>query len=129
MKKLITFLFILAIFISARAANVTGSMTNALTGLPDTNAVKIFAVRPFIGANGSYNTVGPPLVIYPNTNGFWEITNMPAGMFIANNQFISGGWINGQFLIGNFTGPGQVGGQNGVMFWADNTNNTYTLTR
>lgn len=128
MKKLSIILLLLFVFIHAQAANVTGSMTNAVTGLPDTNAIKIFAVRPFIGANGSYNTVGPPILINPNTNGFWEITNMPAGMFIANNAFISGGWINGSYQAGNFVGPSQVGGPSGVMFWVDTTTNTYPFT-
>ena len=128
MKKLIPIFLLIFISVFARAANVTFTMTNAVTGLPDTNVIKIFAVRPFSGANGSYNTVGTPIVINPNTNGFYQITNMPAGMFIANNAFISGGWINGSYQAGNFIGPGEVGGPSGVMFWVDTTTNTYPFT-
>ena len=128
MKKLIPIFLLIFISVFAHAANVTFTMTNAVTGLPDTNAIKIFAVRPFIGANGSYNTVGTPIVINPNTNGFYQITNMLPGMFIANNAFISGGWINGSYQAGNFIGPGEVGGPSGVMFWVDTTTNTYPFT-
>ncbi len=99
----------------ASGATVSFYMTNSI-GQPDTNSIKLFATSAYVRADGTIQTIGLPIVLYPNTNGY-VATNLMAGNWLATNRFI----------VSNFAIPGGVGSSQGILFAVPNSTNTYTF--
>lgn len=99
---------------------ITFTMTNIVTGLPDTNAIILNPLLPEVGASGQYYTAGLPVLLNPNASGFVQTTQY-AGFWNANNQFISRNW----------TGAGSPGSFSGVSFavLSNGTSSTYPFTQ
>jgi len=72
-------------------ANVSFTCTTA-TGAANTNPLKITQVNPVANADGTYTTIGVPIRLVPNTNGY-AITNLAQGNYSVTN--LSGGpiWV------------------------------------
>lgn len=84
----------LALALSAHGAQMLlGPWTNAVTGLPDTNVIRVIPVSgPTANADGSFTTIGVGLRVAPASNG--KSTNTLAeGNYIATNAFLGQGIV------------------------------------
>lgn len=115
MKNLVLIILLLMLAcLSSNSATVTFTLTNSVTGNPDTNRIKIFPIASYINADGTVQTTGLPFTIQPNSSGF-VATNLLAGNYLATNGFI----------VSQYNGPGNFGTSQGVIFAVPATGGTY----
>lgn len=92
-----------ALALSAPAAQVViGPFTNSVTGLADTNVVRVIPVSgPVANADGSFSTIGIPLRLTPTADG--SVTNaLLQNNYLATNAFLGKGIY---FRVPNDFGP------------------------
>jgi hypothetical protein len=117
MKYILIILVLLAFLFCADAATVTFTMTNGVSA-GDTNRIKLQQLQSYANADGTYQTVGLPFWIQPNTNGFIS-TNLAYGNWLATNSFIAS----------QYQGPGMVGSSQGVLFAVPQSAGTYSFVQ
>jgi hypothetical protein len=107
----IRFLGVLALAFGTHASQIRFSLTNGITGLPDTNSFLVYHVGSPVLANGSVTTIGLPIRYRPDTNGI-VLTNMfAAGNYMATNAYLGNGIVfrcfsdNSSTIWNVFEGP------------------------
>ena len=96
------------------SAVVTFAVTNYL-GNADTNTIKIYPCAAYVNSDGSIQATGLPTLL-PVTNGVSAIYLAP-GNYLATNGAI----------ISTYTGPGNVGNSQGILFAVPASGGTYSV--